>query len=71
MASFTLTPETWERVKIKFLRKYRDLAQADLSFTLGQEDQLVKQLMQLVKRDEAYVEFTIKKALADVDGNRL
>ncbi|KQC01475.1 hypothetical protein [Pedobacter sp. Hv1] len=71
MASFTLTPETWERVKIKFLRKYRDLAQADLSFTLGQEDQLVKQLMQLVKRDEAYIEFTIKKALADADGNRL
>lgn len=71
MASFTLTPETWERVKIKFLRKYRDLAQADLSFTPGQEDQLVKQLMQLVKRDEDYIEFTIKKALADAQGNRL
>ncbi|WP_379085836.1 hypothetical protein [Pedobacter sp. UC225_65] len=71
MASFTLTPETWERVKIKFLRKYRDLAQADLSFTPGQEDQLVKQLMQLVKRDEGYIEFTIKKALADAKGNRL
>ena len=71
MASFTLTPETWERVKIKFLRKYRDLAQADLSFTPGQEDQLVKQLMQLVKRDEEYIEFTIKKALADAQGNRL
>ncbi len=71
MASFTLTPETWERVKIKFLRKYRDLAQADLSFTPGQEDQLVKQLMQLVKRDEDYIEFTIKKALADAKGNRL
>jgi hypothetical protein len=71
MASFTLTPETWERVKIKFLRKYRDLAQADLSFIPGQEDQLVKQLMQLVKRDEDYIEFTIKKALADAQGNRL
>lgn len=71
MASFTLTPETWERVKIKFLRKYRDLAQTDLSFVPGQEDQLVKQLMQLVKRDEAYIEFTIKKALADAQGNRL
>jgi len=71
MASFTLTPETWEKVKIKILRKYRDLAQVNLSFTVGQEDQLVQQLMDLVKRDRNYVEFTIKKALADPQGNRL
>lgn len=71
MASFTLTPATWERVKIKFLRKYREFAQTDLSFTPGQEDQLVQQIMQLVKRDQAYVEFTIRKALADAEGNRL
>lgn len=71
MASFTLTPETWEKVKIKFLRKYRDLAAVDLSFSPGQEDQLVTQLMSLVKRDRTYVEFTINKALADPVGNRL
>lgn len=71
MANFTLTPETWERVKIKFLRKYRELAPADLSFVPGQEDQLVQQLMQLVKRDQQYIEFTIRKALADASGNRL
>lgn len=71
MASFTLTPETWQKVKIKFLRKYRELAQVNLSFTPGQEDQLVQQLMDLVKRDRDYVEFTIKKALADPEGNRL
>ncbi|WP_214227423.1 hypothetical protein [Pedobacter sp. B4-66] len=71
MATFTLTTETWKKVKIKFLRKYRDLASVNLSFTPGQEDQLVEQLMGLVKRDRAYVEFTIKKALADPDGNRL
>jgi len=71
MASFTLTPETWERVKIKFLRKYRDLTQANLSFVPGQEDELVQQLMQLVKRDKTYIEFTIRKALADPAGNRL
>ena len=71
MASFTLTPETWQKVKIKFLRKYRDLAQVDLSFSPGQEDQLVEQLMSLVKRDKGYIEFTIQKALADPDGNRL
>lgn len=71
MANFTLTPETWEKVKIKFLRKYRDLAQVELSFAPGQEDQLVQQLMKLVNRDEAYIEFTIRKALADPEGNRL
>jgi hypothetical protein len=71
MASFTLTTDTWKRVKIKFLRKYRDLAQVDLAFEPGNEDKLVEQLMGLVKRDRAYIEFTIKKALADPDGNRL
>ena len=71
MASFTLTTETAQKVKIKFLRKYRDLAQKDISFAPGQEDELVKQLMDLIKRDEKYVEFTINKALADPDGNRL
>lgn len=71
MANFTLTPETAEKVKIKFLRKYRELAQLDIPFVPGQEDQLVQQLMELVKRDREYVEFTIKKALADPDGNRL
>ncbi len=71
MASFTLTTETWERVKIKFLRKYRDLAAVDLSFSVGQEDQLVQQLAKLVNRDTAYIEFTIRKALADSMGNRL
>ena len=71
MANFTLTSETWERVKIKFLRKYSDLSKADLTFVLGQEDELVQQLMGLVKRDQAYIEFTILKALADSGGNRL
>lgn len=71
MASFTLTPETWKKVKIKFLRKYRDLASMEISFVPGQEDQLVEQLMSLVKRDRKYIEFTIEKALADPDGNRL
>jgi hypothetical protein len=71
MASFTLTPETWTKVKIKFLRKYRELAQADINFIPGEEEALVLQLMSLVKRDKAYVEFTIKKALADPEGNRL
>ncbi|WP_256003048.1 MULTISPECIES: hypothetical protein [Pedobacter] len=71
MADFTLTSESWQKVKIKFLRKYRELANADLVFVPGQEDQLVEQLMDLVKRDRTYIEFTIRKALSDPDGNRL
>jgi hypothetical protein len=71
MANFTLTPESWARVKTKFLRKYRDLASADINFVVGKEDELVAQLMDLVKRDREYIEFTIRKALADPDGNRL
>lgn len=71
MANFTLTTETWQKVKTKFLRKYRELASVELSFTPGQEDQLVQTLAKLVNRDSAYIEFTIRKALADPDGNRL
>lgn len=71
MASFTLTTETAERVKIKVLRKYRELAKENLAFTPGLEDQLVEQLTTLLKRDVKYVEFTINKALADPTGNRL
>ncbi len=71
MANFTLTPDTWKKVKIKFLRKYRELAEVDIPFTPGKEDELVTLLMDLVKRDRVYVEYTIRKALADADGNRL
>ncbi|WP_442589466.1 hypothetical protein ACSBL2_25930 [Pedobacter sp. AW31-3R] len=71
MASFTLTTESAQRVKTKVLRKYRELAKENLSFTPGQEDELVNRLTQLLKRDVRYVEFTIQKALADPNGNRL
>ncbi len=71
MANFTLTAETAPKVKIKFLRKYRDLVNEDLPFTAGKEEELVGRLMDLTKRDRKYVEFTINKALADPDGNRL
>lgn len=71
MANFTLTAENWEKVKTKFLRKYRELAAVEISFTPGKEDELVAQLMQLVHRDKGYIEYTIQKALADTKGNRL
>jgi transcription termination factor NusB len=71
MANFQLTSETAFKVKTKFLRKYRDLANQPLEFEPGKEDQLVEDLMRLVKRDRTYIEFTIQKALADTKGNRL
>ncbi len=71
MANFNLNSESWEKVKIKFLRKYRELAKEDLQFNPGQEDELVEKLMRLVDRDRNYIEYTIKKALADPHGNRL
>ncbi len=71
MANFTLTPETAQKVKIKFLRKYRELVQEEIPFTPGHEEELVTRLMELTSRDRKYVEFTINKALADPDGNRL
>ncbi|RZK50768.1 MAG: hypothetical protein EOO99_00950 [Pedobacter sp.] len=71
MANFNLNVDSWEKVKIKFLRKYRELAAEDLQFSPGQEDLLVEKLMKLVNRDREYIEFTIKKALADPYGNRL
>ncbi|PYF75598.1 hypothetical protein [Pedobacter nutrimenti] len=71
MANFTLTPETAQKVKIKFLRKYRELVQEEIPFTPGHEEELVTRLMELTNRDRKYVEFTINKALADPDGNRL
>lgn len=70
MASFTIDPKNWEKVKIKFLRKYRELSLDDIQFKAGEEEQLITKLMHLVNRDRSYIEFTIKKALADV-GNRL
>eukprot|EP01132_Coremiostelium_polycephalum_P013626 gene13626-16582_t len=67
MANFTLTPETAQKVKIKFLRKYRELVQEEIPFTPGHEEELVTRLMELTNRDRKYVEFTINKALADPD----
>jgi len=71
MANFQLTKDNAEKVKIKFFRKYRDLVNEPLDFTPGHEDQLVEDIMRLVKRDRTYVEFTLQKALADTKGNRL
>ena len=71
MAEITLSNKDWEHVKIKFQRKYNHLSDAQLNYSEGQEDALITRLMDLVNRDRKYVVFTLKKALANMDSNRL
>ena len=71
MAEITITNKDWERVKIKIQRKYNHLTDEQLKYTEGQEDSLISKLMELVKRDRNYVLFTLKKALVNIDNNRL
>ena len=71
MAEITITNKDWARVKIKIQRKYNHLTDEQLKYTEGQEDSLITKLMELVKRDRNYVLFTLKKALVNIDNNRL
>jgi hypothetical protein len=71
MAEISISNKDWQRVKIKFQRKYNHITDAQLQYTEGQEDNLISRLMELVKRDRAYIIFTLKKALVDIDNNRL
>ena len=71
MAEISISNKEWERVKIKIQRKYNHLTDEQLKYTEGQEDSLVTKLMDLVKRDRKYVLFTLKKALVNIDNNRL
>jgi hypothetical protein len=71
MAEISITNKEWERVKIKIQRKYNHLTDEQLQYTEGQEDSLVSKLMELVKRDRKYILFTLKKALVNIDNNRL
>lgn len=71
MAEISITNKEWERVKIKIQRKYNHLTDEQLQYTQGQEDSLIAKLMELVKRDRNYILFTLKKALVNIDNNRL
>ena len=61
----------WEMIKVKVKRKYRDLTDADLAYTPGQEEELVTRLMKAIQKDRTYVEFMLKKMLLNMDTNRL
>ncbi len=71
MAEITISSKEWERVKIKLQRKYNHLTDAELQYNEGQEDSLISKIMELVNRDRKYVVFTLKKALVNIDNNRL
>ncbi len=71
MAEISITSKDWERVKIKLQRKYNHLTDEQLLYTEGQEDTLISKIMELVHRDREYVLFTLKKALVNIDNNRL
>jgi hypothetical protein len=71
MAEITISNKDWERVKIKVQRKYNHITNDQLVYTEGHEDDLITRLMALVNRDRNYVVFTLKKALVNIDNNRL
>ncbi|GAA4904172.1 hypothetical protein [Mucilaginibacter defluvii] len=71
MAEISISNQDWNRVKIKLQRKYNHLTDAQLQYTEGQEDSLITRIMELVNRDRDYVVFTLKKALVNIDNNRL
>ncbi len=71
MAEISISNKDWQRVKIKIQRKYNNLSDEQLQYTEGQEESLITNLMQLVNRNREYVVFTLKKALVNIDNNRL
>ncbi len=71
MAEISISNKDWPRVKIKLQRKYNHLTDEQLQYSEGQEENLINRVMGLVNRDRRYVVFTLKKALVNIDNNRL
>lgn len=71
MSAISISNTDWKRVKIKLKRKYNHLTDEQLLYNAGEEDQLISRLAGLVNRNEEYVIFTLKKALVNIDNNRL
>ena len=71
MAEISISNKDWARVKIKLQRKYNHLTDEELQYNEGQEDNLINRIVELVNRDRKYVVFTLKKALVNIDNNRL
>jgi hypothetical protein len=71
MTEISINKEDWDLLKIKVKRKYNHLSDEDLAYEPGQEEQLIARLMARLKRSREYVVFTLKKALINLDNNRL
>lgn len=71
MAEISISNKDWSRIKIKVQRKYNNLSDEQLQYNEGEEEDLIKRLMELVNRNREYVVFTLKKALVNMDTNRL
>ncbi|QQL49418.1 hypothetical protein [Mucilaginibacter ginkgonis] len=71
MSAITISDNDWKRVKIKLQRKYNHLRDDELQYSAGREEELISRLEKLVDRDRDYVIFTLKKALVNIDNNRL
>jgi hypothetical protein len=63
--------KSWDKLKIKVKRKYRDLSDEDLAYTAGQEEDLINRLMKAIHKDRTYVVFMLKKMLLNMENNRL
>ncbi len=71
MAEISISNKDWPRIKIKLQRKYNHLTNEELQYTEGEEDSLIGKLAGLVNRERSYIVFTLKKALVNIDNNRL
>lgn len=71
MAEISINKADWDLLKIKVKRKYNHLSDEDLAYEPGQEEQLIVRLMDRLRRNREYVVFTLKKALVNLDNNRL
>ena len=71
MAEISISNKDWPRIKIKLQRKYNHLTNEQLQYTEGQEETLISRLEALINRNRDYVVFTLKKALVNIDNNRL
>ena len=61
----------WEVLRVKLSRKYNHLTDEDLKYVAGEEESLVLRLAKRLRRDVAYIEFTLGKQLMDLESNRL
>jgi len=71
MAEIVIPQQNWERIRIKVQRKYNNLKVSDLSYTQGQENELIERLERLLSQNRDYVVFMLRKMQVNLDNNRL